>query len=342
MNQFYCAPGNIVSLERDATLSENIRNHNQFVIGMDDSLSGWNYIQTIALTSMFNREVKVEIPVMFRGTVSYLLPQNIISIDINDFNNFSTVTGFIRDEVGMTTTEIIRLILDMHTIIHDRSNPRREEVLMKYHEYCEWFYQMNKDKNEYRKIKNHSTTESPKFIYVPPKEIRDILQKNRPQKNSLDDFTMMKNPMEILEASVNFTTDNKKESKNNVETKPKKKPQEKKVVSKKKQTSQDSIPEKYKVLHTTHRRSRDEWWKVAEIVSSAPYYISKWTKDDILALQKIVAKFGYEEAAEMIQRWSTPDSLKQFMYVNGFVNAEVKDGLRLLQRRKQREGAKVN
>lgn len=151
------ALGGIYQIENDSVYKNTeSRGHYYLVIGMYGKSTG-GMVQCMCITSMFGREVMVEVPIAFRGRVSYITPYNILSFPSRNFDDFSYAGGLISSNI--TLYEFIELLHDIHkdSIVYSFRNMEfHTKVAKKYNSYMDSFYEAHKDMREFRFDKYHT------------------------------------------------------------------------------------------------------------------------------------------------------------------------------------------
>lgn len=184
-------------------------NHQCLVIGGTSNIrtGACGYVQVMSITSMANKEVKKEIPILMSDdTIGYLVPYNIFSYVIDEFSDFTDRKGFIQDTEYYTTEEFYRFLMDIYLDCHGYGIRDRNDVAEEIRNYQDWFFETYHDKMEYRftekkinKIKSipvpdkslkgsfvHRNTGTNDNINVPLEETSEDTAKNEEKFSSLN------------------------------------------------------------------------------------------------------------------------------------------------------------
>lgn len=145
------APGSIYKIKDKIQLSyEENSYHRYLIIGSYDE-NPQSFYQAVAITSMINKEVTYEIPIILDDMISYIIPYNIHSLSRADLNR-GIYKGSIVGNDEYSFKDFVALIHALHySLICDRSLLKDTEK--KYNEYCNSFFSAHQDMVEYRTTK---------------------------------------------------------------------------------------------------------------------------------------------------------------------------------------------
>lgn len=122
--------------------------HNYIVISGNND----RFIQCMSITSMTNKEVTVEVPIVCNnGEVSYINPVNIHSMSTKSFyvSNFKGVISG-----SMATNDFVNMLIELHAhYMLGGSVDDDCDVIKKYKNYVTKFWNEHKDSKEYRESK---------------------------------------------------------------------------------------------------------------------------------------------------------------------------------------------
>lgn len=144
------APGSIYKIEDKVQLNGEKSFHRYLIIGIDES-NPQSFYQSVVITSMCNREVTYELPIMLDGMISYITPYNIHSLSKTDLYN-GIYKGSIIDNETYNVGDFVSLIADLHyALIFNRS--MLTETEKRYKDYCNFFFKTHAGVVEYRTTK---------------------------------------------------------------------------------------------------------------------------------------------------------------------------------------------
>lgn len=145
------------------------------------------FIQCMIITSMTNKEVTVEVPILcMNGTVSYIDPLNIHSMSVKGVS-ISNFKGFVHGD--MDSNEFINMLIELHAhymlggTVDDNC-----DVIKKYKDYVARFWNDHKDSKEYREKRGSTVLreKEEKLVTVTPIPEEKITSKlNRAEKNAM-------------------------------------------------------------------------------------------------------------------------------------------------------------
>ena len=146
--------GGIYNIENDSYFkNSDTRGHYYLVVGQYTK-SNIGMVQCICITSMYGKDITTELPIVFRGKISYLVPYNIFAFPARDFDNMSYAGGlFASTDDASTISEFIELIYDINRdcVVYSFQNKEfHKKVEEKYNRYIDAFYAKNKDLREFR------------------------------------------------------------------------------------------------------------------------------------------------------------------------------------------------
>lgn len=129
--------------------------HNYLIISVDDpEEKGLGLVQAMSITSMQDKEVKLEVPIkLSNNLISYILPYNIHSFKAKDFSN-RDYKGVIKDSSYCTREQFIQLLLKLYMYSLGIGGIDKEAVMKEYHDYCDEFWKNNKESKEFREEKS--------------------------------------------------------------------------------------------------------------------------------------------------------------------------------------------
>lgn len=140
--------GSIFYLPDRFCLQEKFKSHNYLILGKSPSKLG--FIQAMSITSMKNKEVEMEVPILLcNNMISYVVPQNIQSFFDADID-LTQYKGIISDTDIISKKEFLQLLLDIYLDGLGMGEKSHDEVKNRYDTYCEAFFKRNKNAIEYR------------------------------------------------------------------------------------------------------------------------------------------------------------------------------------------------
>jgi len=123
--------------------------HRYLVIGTKNSY-GISMVQAFAITSMSNKDVTMEVPIVLdNGYVSYVVPYNIHSLHWKDIR-FQDYVGSITDTSTCKRDDFLRLLKDIYLDSIGEGNIDHEELVKRYTEYRDTFFKKYADVKEWR------------------------------------------------------------------------------------------------------------------------------------------------------------------------------------------------
>lgn len=164
MNTRKITVGNIFKLNDHidmTTESGVITKHMYIVIGTPNQELGM--YQLMCITSMRNKEVTYEVPIIINDKVTYIIPYNIHSFSETEIAHGEFIGSIEEDSMSnFTTKEFISMLMN---IFH---NKKDNQTLLEYDYYCTEFQRVNKKIKEYRTGKCYK--------YFPVQAVIDIQQ----------------------------------------------------------------------------------------------------------------------------------------------------------------------
>lgn len=139
----------MIFLCQDKCSTVTTSKHNYLILGINDSQEKLGLIQTMSITSMKDKEVKMEVPIkLCNDMISYVVPYNLhsfLSSDI-DIRNYK---GCLKDTNIISKNDFMKLLIDIYTdSIGINSN--HDEVVSRYNQYCDAFWEEYGYCKEYR------------------------------------------------------------------------------------------------------------------------------------------------------------------------------------------------
>lgn len=123
-----------------------------YLIIKSPSMKGLARLQLMTITSMKNKETGYELPILINDKISYVAPYNIytyseVDLTINEYK------GSITDEPYMSKNNFIMLLIELYMLYnspYSLTEDCRNRILQSYNNYCESFWKIHNDKQEYR------------------------------------------------------------------------------------------------------------------------------------------------------------------------------------------------
>ena len=217
--------GGIYNVENDSYFkNQDTRGHYYLVVGQYTK-SNIGMVQCICITSMYGKEITTELPIVFRGKISYLVPYNIFAFPARDFDNMSYVGGLFTSTYDTSTlNEFIELIysINLDCVVYSFQNKSfHKDVEKAYNRYVDAFYEKNKDLREYRfdKFIKDGITESEDRTYekvhyggnkITTNELSDkIVIRAIDEKNSnITNINNVKKNLPVMEQKFEELSDN--------------------------------------------------------------------------------------------------------------------------------------
>lgn len=166
MNTRKITVGNIFKLSDHmdmTTESGVITKHMYIVIGTPNQELGM--YQLMCITSMRNKEVTMEVPIIINDKVTYIVPYNIHSFSETELTHGEFIGSIEEDSMSnFTIKEFINMLLNLFYNKTDTDN----QTLLEYDYYCTEFQRVNKKIKEYRTGKEYK--------YSPLQAVIDIHQ----------------------------------------------------------------------------------------------------------------------------------------------------------------------
>ena len=147
--------GGIYNINNDSVFknaTESSHGHYYLVLGQyTDSNIG--LVQCVCITSMYEKQITTEVPIVFRGRISYIAPYNIFSFPTREFDNVSYSGGLMSSVNDGLVNEFIELIYDINkdcVLYRFMDEDFHKNVEKRYNAYMDSFYKNHKDLREYR------------------------------------------------------------------------------------------------------------------------------------------------------------------------------------------------
>lgn len=179
--------------------------HNYIVLGQSKKIL--SNVQVMCITSMKDKHVTTEVPILLDDMVGYILPQNIHSMKYNDFIEKFECIGQMSDTRYISVSAFVDLLVGMWEYLNIPWCPeeRCNEVLHKFDDYCEAFQRANKGVMEYREVRYNTSGTQRSYRYEQPREVQVMLDNEDSAANILpihpimDDFY---DPVEMGDVTV--------------------------------------------------------------------------------------------------------------------------------------------
>ena len=146
--------GGIYNIENDSPFKNQTDSRHYYLVVGQYTKSNIGMVQCICITSMYGKEITTELPIVFRGKISYLVPYNIYAFPARDFDNMSYAGGlFASTDDSSSLEEFIELIYDINRdcVVYSFQNKEfHKSVEERYNKYIDTFYSKNKNLREYR------------------------------------------------------------------------------------------------------------------------------------------------------------------------------------------------
>ena len=145
-----------------------------YIVIKSPGRTGLARCQLMTITSMRNKEVAYELPVVMNGEVSYIAPYNIYTYSEVDLT-LKGYKGSITDEPYINKNDFIMLLMELYVLYNSPyplSDEYQKQIIMKYEDYCNNFWKSHSDKEEHRDpIGEDAKSEYlPKFNNIRPDE----------------------------------------------------------------------------------------------------------------------------------------------------------------------------
>ena len=288
--------------------------HNYLIIGVDEPCKGLGLVQAMSITSMHEKEVKIEVPVkLSNNLVSYILPYNIHSFKPKDFSN-RDYKGTLRDTSYCTREEFVSLLMRLYIDSLGVNSVDHDEVMRDYHAYCEAFWENNQDSKEYREEKAPTVV---KETVVPEviEPVKPVIQ-NKPistpsKKSSNKDYSKYNEIYKQL--TTNKTTrkkmGNKKRRDERREEKSIKAMMRACVGSNVEEVEQENSIKELKVPYKNFEIELEDMIPLEK----SSKILKDWKDDDILLFMKGYKKFGFKAIHALLPtRWKSAPSMSKW------------------------------
>lgn len=146
------APGTIFYLQDRFSTNQNHNSHNYLIMGKSPCKMG--FIQAMSITSMKNKEIEMEVPILLcNNLISYIVPHNVQSFLDSDVE-LSQYKGQILDTELISKNSFLEMLMDIYLDGLNLGIKPHAEVKKRYESYCENFFNVYKESKEYRNREN--------------------------------------------------------------------------------------------------------------------------------------------------------------------------------------------
>lgn len=128
--------------------------HRYVIVGVNKK-KDVGFVQCMSITSMYNKQVTTEVPVVINNVVGYIAPYNIHSFKENNFRN-ENFSGVLTEGL---VPEFIELLLDIYKDVNlygFKNKEFHEDVKRRYNAYIDDFLKENENIKEYRMGKDEA------------------------------------------------------------------------------------------------------------------------------------------------------------------------------------------
>ena len=126
--------------------------HNYLILGtMSDSQI--SFVQTMSITSMIGKTIKMEVPIkLCNDYISYVVPYNIHSLEESDIR-ITEYKGIITDTERISKNDFLQLLMDIYMDSLGMNPENHDSVIQRYNEYCDNFWKEFNNVQEFRHYK---------------------------------------------------------------------------------------------------------------------------------------------------------------------------------------------
>lgn len=215
MEVMNCDKGMIFLCEDKCSKMNPLIKHDYLIISVnEDTKSSLGYIQAMGITSMSNKDVYMEVPiVMCNDYVSYVVPYNLHSFTASDIrrNNYR---GCILNSPIISKNDFINLLMDIY--LDSLGLVDHEKTVELYNRYCTKFWSYYKGVQEYRDIKTTSTSKEEEHdsdkiedmsVIIGSSNTREKIEISTREQKSFRQNNKIKDELKFLESSKRFIRD---------------------------------------------------------------------------------------------------------------------------------------
>ena len=287
--------------------------HNYLIIGVEGPEKGLGLVQAMSITSMQDKEVKIEVPVkLSNNMVSYILPYNIHSFKPKDFS-IRDYNGSLRDTSYCTRKDFVDLLMRLYIDSLGVNAEYHDKVMEDYHNYCIAFWENNKDCKEYRDERiyykdNIVSTQSITIENDKEEDISPVIETKTSEFKR--DFSKYD---KVFKQVTNKTTKKKMNNKKRKENRREQRSIQEMMRScigsitheetkKEEEDNTTVVIKQLKVPYKSYDVVLEDMLKLKDLSNQ----ISKWTDEDIILFMKGYKKFGYKNVNQILpNKWKS-------------------------------------
>ena len=148
--------GMIFTCKDRCTNHEEPGSHNYLIISNRNN-TDMRKLQCMGITSMYKKEIRnMEVPIILCNRyVSYIMPYNIFSMMESDID-IRNYKGIIADTDDISKDDFIKLLIDIYT--YQLTGIDNTNIVDRYNEYCDVFWNSHNNSDEFRNHKEEMTT----------------------------------------------------------------------------------------------------------------------------------------------------------------------------------------
>lgn len=323
-------PGMVFMCNDQIKSDEEGSRHNYIVIGQSNQ--GMKHmtslLQCMTITSMRNHDVTYEVPiVMSNNQISYIVPYSIFTINPANVN-LSDYRGMV-DDSDYTRDDFLLFLKNLYVALISNDNMETCEVGKSYRTYYEWFFETNKDKKEYRDVKEekersvnnflnnskannkngyqYSASSGTPSVTKRPNAIvsgRPLIKPLTPP-SPIERSSGKKIQKDLRKPIADY--DVKEESAIQEDVKPMEP-----VYSDGNISVGIKIPENIKIAEekkTKERHVPTELIPEIKDINNYPRNLSSWTSKEMLTFVVSYEEYGFLSLSKYIKRWATPQAM---------------------------------
>ena len=272
--------------------------HNYLILSIDDSNGKLGLVQCMAITSMTDKDVVMEVPIkLSNDMISYIVPYNIHSFMTDEFS-IQNYKGCIKDTEYCSKEEFLKLLMDIYLDILNIGAVDHKDVMDRYNKYCSDFWNRQKNFKEFRESedKQHQKDLTQKIInkHIKNQHTNDAYKRaikakydsNKAKKaKRKDDKRQQKEIEKSMRDAIGKTSKNTNDNKNN----------------------------KIKEINNTNIIPRNKEEIILDdmkVLENTSKLVHDWSDEHIILFIKGYKKFGFKKINSILpMKWKYPASM---------------------------------
>lgn len=279
---------------------EHASKHNYLIIGVDNNRGSLGLIQAMSITSMRSKEISMEVPIkLCNDYISYIVPYNLHSFLNSDIDIYN-YKGCIIDTPHISKNDFIQLLIDIYTVSLGLGDS--EDVVRRYTDYCNKFWNEYRGKTEYR---NLDTTKNDEQIIMNNNKVLDKPKKVYTVRNNYNSSYKPNN-----NSSKKHNNISKKSKKNNKGRYISK--QEEKEIELEMRDVTRNIPKQNNTNSSKESKCYTIGITLPEMVkfNNSHRFLTKWSDQEILDFIYGYKTYGYHLIHEVLpKKWTRHSSM---------------------------------